>query len=447
VKSNKAVAYSAKTHEGGRADAHQTPLKELERAVSTCLLFENTFYEKGSEIAARIEALCTTVPVNDIAAMAVRARTQLKLRHVPLFLCVQLLKRKAGPIAGATILDVVKRPDEMGELIALYRKNGRIPLAAQLKKGLAKVFPKWSAHALAKWNGDAAVKLRDVLFMVHPKPKDAEQEATWKKLVDGTLESADTWEVALSSGASKLDTWVRLLQEKKLGYMALLMNLRNMEQAGVPYQLVADALTSGAKGSMALPFRFVSAVKHAPSYAEPLSEAMEAAIEGELPGDTAIVIDVSGSMNAPLSGRGTLQRYEAAAALAVLARGIVKGRCRIFTYDTSCREVAAHKGLGLVTEIQKHIGGGTNTEAALKFVQKACPAFTRVILLTDEQAHDGIHQAWTKYAYLINVAPYQPGLEAAAKGWTRINGFSERLIDWMRYEETTNQEAHHGDGE
>jgi 60 kDa SS-A/Ro ribonucleoprotein len=438
VKSNKAVAYSAKTHEGGRADPHQTPLKELERAVATCLLWENTFYEKGSEIAARIADLCTQVKVEDIAAMAVRARTQLKLRHVPLFLCVQLLKRKAGPLAGAAILEVVKRPDEMGELISLYWEGKKKPLAAQLKKGLAKAFQKFSPYNLAKWNGDAAVKLRDVLFMVHAKPKDAEQEAVWKHLVDGTLESPDTWEVALSSGKDKKATWERLLREKKLGYMALLMNLRNMEQASVAYDLVSTALVSGAKGSMALPFRFVSAVKHAPSYAQPLSEAMEAAIEGELPGDTALVVDVSGSMNAPLSGRGTLQRYEAAAALAVLARGIVKGRCRIFTYDTSCREVAAHKGLGLVTEIQKHVGGGTNTDAALQFVQKACPDFARVILLTDEQAHDGINQAWTKYAYLINVAPYKPGLEGAAKGWTRINGFSERLIDWMRYEEETN---------
>jgi len=436
VKTNTPVTTVAKkTHEGGRADPHQSPLKELERAVSTCMLFENTFYEKGSDLADRIATLCTHVKPEDVAALAVKARTDLKLRHVPLFLCVQLLKRKAGSIAGHTIGQVVQRADEMGELIALYRKDKRVPLAAQLKKALAKVFPTFSAYNLAKWNGDAAVKLRDVLFMVHPKPKDEAQATTWKQLIDGTLESPDTWEVALSAGKDKKATWERLLREKKLGYMALLMNLRNMESVGVDYPLVADALRAGAQGSKALPFRFVSALKHAPSYAEPLSDAMEAAVEGELKGDTVFLVDVSGSMDASLSAKGTLLRYEAAAALVVLARGLCTGRCRVFVYSNDCREVAAHKGLGLVTAIQKAVGGGTNTEAALRHVAKKCPDFDRTVLLTDEQAHDGIYPAWTKYAYVVNVAPYKPGLEATQKGWTRINGFSERLIDWMRLAE------------
>ena len=298
MKTNTAVAYSATTHEGGRADAHQSPLRELERAVSTCLLWEHTFYEKGNDMAARIAGLCAQVTPVDIAALAVKARTELKLRHIPLFLCLQLLKMKAGTIAGDTIAAVVTRPDQMGELIALYRKEKRVPLAAQLKKALARVFPTFSAYQLAKWNKGAAVTLRDVMFMVHPKPKDADQAATWKQLVDGTLESPDTWEVALSSGKDKKATWERLLSEQKLGYMALLMNVRNMSEAGVETSLVESALRNGAKHSKALPFRFISAYTHAPQYGQALSEAMEVAIEGALPGCTALLLDVSGSMDA-----------------------------------------------------------------------------------------------------------------------------------------------------
>jgi len=429
MKSNKAVVYSAVTHEGGRACAHQKPLEELERAVSTCLLFESTFYESGNDLAARIASLCLQVTPADVSVLAIKARTELKLRHVPLFLCVQLLKMKAGALAGRTIEAVVQRPDEMGELIALYRKEKRVPLAAQLKKGLAAAFGKFSAYQLAKWDKDAAVKIKDVMFMVHPKPKDADQAAVWKLLVDGTLAAPDTWEVALSAGSDKQGTWERLLREKKLGYMALLMNLRNMTEAQVDPSLVETALRDGAAQSKALPFRFVSAYKHAPQYAQALSDAMELAVSGELLGKTALILDVSASMNATISNKGTLMRYEAAGALAVLVRGLSKS-CRIFTYAGDCEEVPNLKGLGLIATIQKRVGGGTNTEQAVQRVNSLCPDLDRMILLTDEQAHDGLCKSVAKHVYLINVAPYKPALDTSGH-WVRINGWSERIIDWI----------------
>lgn len=429
MKTNKAVAYSAKTHEGGCADAHQRPLLELERAVSTCLLFEDTFYEAGSDLANRIAALCKQVTPNKVATLAVKTRTDLKLRHVPLFLCVQLAKMKAGRLLAETIEAVVQRPDEMSELLALYWRDGRKPLAAQLKKGLARAFRKFTAYHLAKWNRDAAVKLRDVLFLVHAKPKDAEQAALWKQLVDGTLAAPDTWEVALSSGHDKAATWTRLLKEKRLGYMALLMNLRNIAEAGVQQELVEQALRSGAAGSKALPFRFVSAYKHAPMYAQALSDSMEQAVTGELPGKTAIVLDVSGSMDETISRKGTLLRYEAAAALAILVRGMAR-QCRIFVYSTDCVEVANLRGLGVLDAVRQHVGGGTNTQLAVQSVNAAFPDMERMILLTDEQAHDGLCAPVAKQAYLINVAPYKPGLELGGK-WVRINGWSERVVEWI----------------
>lgn len=433
MKTNRAVAYSATTHEGGRADAHQSDAQELERAVSTCLLFDNTFYEKGNDLAARIAQLCARVSPAIISAMAVKARTELKLRHVPLFLCVQLLKRNAGVLTGATIERVIQRPDEMGELIALYRKEKRIPLAAQLKKALARCFTKFSAYQLAKWDRDASVKLRDVLFMVHAKPKDPEQAGVWRQLIDGTLASPDTWEVALSVGADKRQTWERLLAEKKLGYMALLMNLRNMAEASVNPALVENALRDGAKGSKALPFRFVSAYKHAPQYAQALSDAMEIAVDGQLLGSTVIVLDVSGSMDSAMSGKGTLLRYEAAAALAALVRGMAVS-CRIFVYNHQLREVPNVKGLGLLQAVQNCVGGSTETAGALRKVNDLCPDVDRVILLTDEQSSDGIHRLWAKYGYIINVAPYKHGLETTG-GWVRVSGFSERIIDWIQQHE------------
>lgn len=433
------TAVAQQTYEGCTA-VKQKPLLELTRAVSSCLLFENTFYEGGDSIAQRIAGLCDEVALQDIAALAVSARTELHLRHVPLWLLVQMIRinsaTKAGnPLVVETIVRVVSRADELAELVALYWKSGRKPLAAALKRGLAQAFPKFSAFQLAKWNRDNAIKLRDVMFLVNPKPKDAEQAEVWKRLAEQTLEAPDTWEVALSAGADKKATWERLIRERTLGYMALLMNLRNMLQVGVEQELVEEALRNGAAKSQALPFRFLTASKHAPQYASALSDAMVSAITEKIQGSTLMVIDVSGSMEHMLSAKGQTSRMDAAAALAVLFREMAPA-CRVFTFSHSLVEVPNWRGLPLVegvTRSQAH--GGTYLSAALNQLKAVAPTADRIVVVTDEQSHDGIIPGWGRWNYLINVAGYEPGLDVSG-GWTRISGFSERMVDWMRMEES-----------
>lgn len=424
------------THEGGKAVA-QKPLDELTRAVVTCMLWENTFYERGSDIANRIRELCTKVRPDEIATLARAARETFKLRHVPLFLALQLVALTRGTGFGArnVISDIIKRPDELAEIVSIYWKEGKRPLAKQLKLGLADAFNKFNEYQLAKWNRqDRAVKLRDVLFLSHAKPKNEKQAELFKKLVDGTLATPDTWEVALSAGADKRETWERLLSERKLGYMALLMNLRNMEQAGVDRKLVAASLLDGAKNSKALPFRFVSAVKAAPSYSNELSEAMVRTVNGKIGGYTQIVIDVSGSMNAPISLKSQLMRWEAAAALAVLFQQI-SDTSRVFTFDTRLREVPNYRGLALVEGVRRMVGGGTALRESLQQLKQIDSRADRVIVVTDEQSYDGNANAWAPRSYLINVAAYKPALDVSS-GWTRFSGWSERIADFISYEET-----------
>ena len=436
---NTAVPHTAVTHEGGRADSHQKPDVELERDVATCLLWENTFYEKGSEIAKRIANLCEVVSVESTARLAIKARNDYKLRHVPLFLGLQLAKHGSGRKDGLvreTLAAVIQRPDEMGEFIAQYWKDGKRPLSAQIKKGLRAAFGKFSEYQFAKWDRDSAVKLRDVMFLVSPKPTK-EREALYKQIAEQTLPPADTWEVALSAGTDKKATWERLLADKKLGYIALLMNLRNMEQAHVDRSLVESALMAGAAKSKALPFRFVSAVKHAPAYAQTISDAMVTALTDapKLKGQTLIVVDVSPSMDqATISAKSELTRTDAAAALAVLLREVCES-CRVFTFSNDLVEVKNFRGLPLIDGINKsQIHNGTLLARSLTALKGYISKTDRIIVVTDEQSQDGNISNWATQGYLCNVAPYKPGLETAG-GWKRINGWSERIVDWIRAEE------------
>ena len=205
-----------RTHEGGLAK-HISVEAQLRRSVLACLLWEKQFYEDGVEIAGRIAELVPKVEAAKVAALAVEARTNVKLRHAPLLLVREMARHKSHrALVAETLERVIQRADELSEFVALYWAGGRQPLSAQVKKGLAAAFGKFDAYALAKYNRDNQVKLRDVLFLSHAKPRDEAQAALWKQLVDGELASPDTWEVALSGGADKRQAFERLLRENKL---------------------------------------------------------------------------------------------------------------------------------------------------------------------------------------------------------------------------------------
>lgn len=419
-----------RTHEGARAQ-RVSPLEELRRAVSTCLLWEGSFYEKGNATAARIAALIPQCDPAKVAALAVEARTAMHLRHVPLFLAVQLAQAKK--LTAATVTAIVQRPDDMAELLALYWKDGRKPVAASIKRGLAASFAKFNAYQLAKWNRDGAVKLRDVLFLTHAKPRDAEQAAVFKQLTDKTLAPPDTWEVELSAGKDKRETWERLLREQKLGGIATLMNLRNMLSVNVDRGLIRERLAG--KFPRALPFRFITAARYAPDLEPHIEEAMLRAVDeiAALPGETGLLIDVSGSMNYRLSDKSELTRIDAAAALAILLRE----KCaavRVATFSEDVCVIPPRRGFALrdaIEESQPH--GGTYLRGALTALQMqgGWGELDRIIVVTDEQSHDGIAANWCKAGYVVNVASYERGV-GYGNGWTHINGWSEGVLAYVQ---------------
>jgi TROVE domain-containing protein len=424
--------FPVRTHEG--AVAQKVSAKaELRRTVLTCLLWEETLYEKASRIAARIAELVRENKPEDVAALAWEARDAMQLRHVPLFLVRELARRKGtGPLVAETLEHVIQRADELGEFVALYWKEMKQPLSAGVKRGLARAFAKFDAYQLAKYNRDSLVTLRDVLFLCHAKPRDAEQAELWKHLVEGKLEAPATWEVSLSARKDKKETFERLLSEGKLGGMAVLRNLRLMAAAGVSPKLIRERLSKGV--ARALPFRFVTAARYAPRLEEAIEEAMLKGISGleKLPGTTGLMIDVSGSMDYRLSGKGEATRMDAAAGLAILLREKSE-EFAIASFSDDCVELPPRRGFALrdaITKSQAH--SGTYLKRALTQLHERADwrKLDRLIVISDEQSHDGILPAWTAKAYVLNVAPYKPGI-SYGNGWTHIDGWSERVVDYI----------------
>lgn len=423
---NKQAKGQLRTHEGAPAKAVSAEA-QLRRSVMSCLLWEKEFYEDGQEIATRIAELCTQVTNGVIATIAIEAREVSKLRHVPLLL-VREMARRGGSLVAKTLERVIQRADEMTEFLAIYWADGKVPLSAQVKKGLARAFTKFDAYQLAKYNRDGAVKLRDVLFLTHAKPRDEEQEQMWKQLVEGNLPTPDTWEVELSASKDKRASWSRLLGEHRLGGLALLRNLRNMQQASVDEDLIRAAL-GGMNTSRILPFRFIAAARYAPRFEPELEAAMfsSCATLPKLAGKTILLVDHSWSMLAALSEKSDMTRFDAAAGLAMVAREVCE-HVQVFSFSDRIEEVPPRRGFALRDAIVAS-NQWSGTYLGLAVSQIDMP-HDRLIVITDEQTGDPVPDP-PQRTYMINVASARNGV--GYYSWTHLDGFSENIVRFIAH--------------
>lgn len=485
------------THEGGRA-AHLTPLQALERSVLSCLLWEDGFYESGQTVADRIKALVPQCAMADVSALAIKARTEYGLRHVSLLLARELARHPGAvyvkanedavslyrrQLVGDTVNGVIQRADELAEFLSLYWQPTKQPISNAVKRGLRLAFQRFGWFALAKYNRDHSIKLRDVLFLAHPKPsaplpngdalpaelagRKAIEEVTrrdgtttkrhrvgiggvWTQLADDKMAVPDTWEAAISAAGSdkakKLAEWTRLVSEDRLGVFALVRNLRNLIEAGVPDDVVRAALVrkvGDEKPSLMFPYRFMAAVDFAPRFTMELEALMlkSAAAMPRLAGTTVFLVDVSGSMDSRLSGKSEMTRIDAAAALCVAGREVCEN-ARVFVFSDRCVELKPFRGLGLVPAIKGAIPhGGTCLRASLEWMHGG-PAkkYDRIVVITDEQSSDGIAPPLPgSKAYVINVASNKNGVGYGP--WTHIDGFSDGVLRYIaEWEKSTDRE-------
>jgi 60 kDa SS-A/Ro ribonucleoprotein len=445
------------THEGARA-AHTNVGEQLRRSVMSCMLWENEFYEDGVEIATRIASLVAACDPAEVMSIAVEARHQMKLRHAPLWLAVAMARSPAHRLlVGHTLEAIIERPDEITEFLTLYwgaqdRRTSKQKLAKQVKLGLAAAFNKFQPFALAKWDKPDGVKLRDALFMVHNKPvvgvtrrlrlapplvkvaysrgEVERSDGALTALVENKLETPDTWEVSLSAGADKLETWQRLLAEKKLGALAFLRNLRNMQAVGITRESIA-AYSQRIDITKVLPFRFIAAANAVPMWEPIIEEMMFRALSDmeRIDGPTAVLIDHSGSMEQKVSAKSEITRFDAAAAIAMLLRELCD-HVRVFTFSDKCIEVPARRGFAMRAAVKSVINPvGTLLGRAVNHVYHEFPECRRLIVVTDEQSHDRPSDPMGR-GYILNVGDYRNGIGHGK--WLTISGWSEAVIDYIR---------------
>lgn len=435
--------------QGARA-AKQDNAALLRRAVLANLLWEDVAYMDGKSVAKEIQRLIPLCKPLDVFEIAVQARLIQKLRHTPLFIAVEMCKYPEHKKYVSELLPlIITRADMLTDFLALYWKDGKCPLANQAKKGLAEAFHNFSEYQFAKYDRNGAIKLRDVMFLCRPKPKDEKERELFQKIANRTLATPETWEVLLSTGHDKKETWTDLILKHKIGGLAMLRNISNMRKALVDKKVIEHGLST-LKSSMLLPLDFFKSYQLNPEFAAQIEDAMvnSYAQLPKLPGKTLFIVDVSGSMGSQMSFKSTFKRIDAACAMAMLAINQCEDYELVCTAGDDDRRIGKHtcipypiKGFGIFDQIknsQRKIGwGGIFTRQCLEWCadQFKDQTFDRIIIFSDSQDCDHpnkrIPKPFGKYNYICDVSANLKGINYKGCWTAEISGFSEHFLTFI----------------
>lgn len=426
----------------GALAAKQSNTALLRRAVLANLLWEDVAYMDGMKVAEEIQRLIPLCPAIDVYNIAIEARTMQKLRHTPLFIAVEMCKYPEHKMFVQDLLpQIITRADMLTDFLAIYWKDGKKPIANQAKKGLAKAFHNFNEYKFAKYDRDAAIKLRDVMFLCRPKPENQYEQDLFKKVADRTLATPETWEVLLSTGKDKKESWTKLITEGKIGGLAMLRNIANMRRANVDKKVINEGLEK-LKSSMLMPLDFLKAFRMNPEFGRQIEDAMVNSYANlpKLKGKTLFIVDVSGSMGA----RG----YDAACAMAMLAANQCEDYEIVCTAGNDYTHTGAHrhipypqKGFGIfeqIREANRNIGyGGIFTRQCLEWCNDKFKGqkFDRIIVFSDSQDCDFPERRTPKpfgtYNYICDISAHTKGVNYKGTWDAEISGFSEHFITFI----------------
>jgi hypothetical protein len=436
----------------------------------------NTFYEQHDEVMRRaaraIDDNLWLGGADFVANAVLFARGPLRMRSMPIALAVQFaMALRRGdieyPHLRRLFYDVIQRADDVIDALAyaitVFGSKNKVPMA--VRRGISDAMSKFDERSFAKYDRDRGVTFKDALRILHPIPKTSEAEAVFAKIIGDSLEVPYTWEVELSrNGALPAEErktpaalWEELIRSKRLGYMALLSNLRNILNAGVSTEtirLVCERLADPAQVAKTrqLPFRFASAYEMVaalrPSGGNAVRNALVRALDvslGNLPkiGENVwFIVDRSLSMT---QGRTDMGCRPPMGAAALFAATLAKSASSSYNFAlTMFSDYAIDVPLDLSSSVmdlssqiqEKAFGVGTNLQSALD--RKASLGFEpdTVVVISDMQVDRLPHQDITSVfptamKIAIDISAYSTTPVSEFHGWHQLFGWSDSIMQWI----------------
>lgn len=390
------------TNKSGHVAYKMRDKEKLVTQVLTSFFNEAKFYgDNSKEMEQTIKSVIKSDP-RFVANLAVFARREFNMRSVAHILTAFLAHEVEGkPYTRKTVKAVSLRGDDVTEIMAAYLSMFGKPIPNALKKGISDALQGFDEYTLAKYKGDGkAVKMRDLLCLCRPTPKDENQSAMWKRLLEGNLETPYTWETELSAKGNNAETWESLIESGKVGYMAILRNLRNILKANpsnVEKALSLIENPNAVKKSRQLPFRYLAAYKELEGIGgsrvfDALENAVEAACENlpKLSGTTVIAVDTSGSMGSAISAKNSTCCYEIAMLLGLIANKICENSI-FYVFDTKIEKYAVSHRSGILDTVthRARCGGGTYMHLPFEKMMNDKINADRIIVISDNECNGG----------------------------------------------------------
>lgn len=465
--------------------------EQLMTAVVTTMFGEEKYYgSTDNEIVQLATELCKKQP-EFVSNLACFAREVFNMRSVS-YVLTAVIAREASAFTRQTIRSVVKRPDDVTEIMACYKTMYDKPFPNALKRGIAEVIQNFDEYQIAKYNGGCKdLKFRDVLRITHPNPKSKEVEELFRKILDDTLETPYTWETELSARGSTKEVWDELIASGRVGYMALLRNLRNIIKSGANITPVLAVLSDPVqvKKSKQFPFRFFSAYRILEKeglMTDEIHRALESAVTAsvnnmeKIKGRTLIAVDVSGSMSSRISAKSDIRCADIASLLGAMSNKLCEDAtvCYFEASKTLYREYYRRRGMKFPEDMYKNseergyrianygkydsvleialqnsfAGGGTDLslpmEYALKVDKGKCfKPFDRVIYFSDNECNRGleitIQGLADKYRSKYNKEFWVHGVDLQGYGtqqfcgarFNLIAGWNDRVLSFINLAE------------
>jgi hypothetical protein len=449
---------------GGQAFSETAKLEFVSILLTSFV--QDQFYRSDLETIYRIRELIDEI--NDfefVGKAAIFARTKFGMRSVTHVVAGELAKSARGLTWTRDFFDkIVFRPDDMLEIFSYYFLTEK-KLTNPLRDGFARALTRFDEYSLAKYRGEGKkIKLVDVVNLCHPKSTPAID-----KLMKGTLKSVDTWESELTRAGQKAsskedkdtlkaDVWKRLILERKIGYFALLRNLRNIiEQSPdvLPEALALLVDEKMIKNSLVLPFRFLTAISEIEKMSGDgvketliaLAKAIDISLANvpKLPGKNLIVLDTSKSMSGRPLDIGSL-----------FASAIYKTNDADFMQFSNEGEYVTLNPVDSTATIAARIRslaeiGGTNFHAIFEIADKA---YDRIIIFSDMQGwigEDVPTKAFNDYKKRTGADPVVFSFDLQGYGTLQfpeknvfaLAGFSEKVFDIMKLLESDRQALVH----
>lgn len=350
-------------------------LSDKEELVSTVMttFLQDAYYEKESELTKRILKLIDKVDPLFCAKLAIYARNEGNLRSVTHLVSAYLARYMSAQDWGKRFYNkIVIRPDDMSEILSCYATLNKMDLKDvkkipnSMKKGFKTALERLDAYQIDKYKMNRKnISLVDLVNLFHPHGTQKNAEA-YKRLINGEslegLYSSKVLEKEMSKAGKVAKTEKEKVEAKAeaissvldnpsgMPMMNLLRNLRNIIlYAPDKVNEACEQLTIKDKvlNSRLLPFRFATAYaeieKMTYTSKEPSTSiafesdksdvkvsrtefvslknkvlnAIEDAIQisclniPELEGNTAILIDHSGSVRGDSGGSSRVSAFSA----------------------------------------------------------------------------------------------------------------------------------------